>query len=113
MNLTGSRFIIKAGNYSDLRKSQDWELWVRCIKCGAKVKNFDKIFINMRSGKEMRRRRGGKLYIQCQTYILKEIRSFKWISWFRYHWLTFLYKTYSIMPMWLKGFATNSFLRKK
>ena len=105
-------FIISSGNYSKLRKSQDWELWVRCICNNAKVKNFDHIFIKMRSGKQLRKRRGGKLYMQCQTYILKEMKSLNMISGCAYHRLKFSYKCYSIMPIWLKTIFTKLFLRK-
>jgi len=104
-------FVLSSGNYSKLRKSQDWELWVRCICNKAKVKNFDQVFVKMRSGKQLRRRRGGKLYMQCQTYILKEMRDLNMISGSAYRRLKFSYKCYSIMPMWLKTIFTKLFLR--
>ena len=105
-------FILKAGNYSELRKAQDWELWIRCFINNAKVKNFDTVFVNMRSGNQMRKRRAGKTYIRCINYILKEMKDTKFISGHQYRKLKFLYKCYSIMPLWIKNRFTNSLLRK-
>lgn len=105
-------FILSCGNYDPkLRKTEDWDLWVRCILNNAKVRNFDKVFVKMRSGKAMRKRRGGKDYIECQTYVLKEIRDLNWITDRQCRRLCRMYRHYATMPAWIKNILTKLFLR--
>lgn len=105
-------FIISCGNYSNLRKAQDWELWVRCLSKGARVKNFDQVFVYMRSGTKMRKRRSGKVYLDCIFTILQEMFDLKLITKREHRRLRFSYRCYSAMPIWFKSFVTKVFLRK-
>ncbi len=41
-------FLNKIGGYSDYRKNQDTDLWIRMLESGAKTKNLDEIVFKFR-----------------------------------------------------------------
>lgn len=104
--------ILKAGNYRDYRKSQDWDLWYRCLMNDAKVINIPEVLVNMRSGNQMMVRRGGKVYVDSHIQIFKNMRKDKYISFALYLRLCLYYRIYSIVPIGMKKKLTKKYLRE-
>lgn len=51
-----------AGGYKDFPFFEDYYLWVRMLRCGAKAYNIQEPLLYMRAGEGMYARRGGKSY---------------------------------------------------
>lgn len=64
-----------AGGYLDFPLFEDYYLWVRMLKCGAKAYNIKEPLGFMRSGEDMYKRRGGfgylKKAVKFRTYMFK------------------------------------------
>ena len=105
--------ILKAGNYQTLLYQEDYYLWVRLLKITEKVYNIPEVFVNMRSGKEMRARRGNKTARKSIKTLRKFMYHEKMISWFNCVFYTFLYNTFLALPSSIKNFFYSFALRKK
>lgn len=104
--------VINAGNYQDFPYVEDYFLWIRMILNKCIVCNVEIPLVNMRSGEEMRARRGGRAYRKSQINLSKYMLKKKYINVFRYLLNIFLYCTYSVLPMKFKMSITKRFLRK-
>lgn len=64
-----------AGDYRDLFWNEDYYLWIRMAEHNAVMANTGTVLVNVRTGKDMYNRRGGKCYFQSelflQNYMLK------------------------------------------
>ena len=56
--------VLKAGNYVDFSGFEDYCLWIRMLKKGAKAHNLQQVLLDMRTGEGMYDRRGGASYIK-------------------------------------------------
>ena len=54
--------LLRAGNYQQDFKQEDYFLWVRMIEAGCKFRNIPDIVVNVRSGRDQFARRGGMAY---------------------------------------------------
>ncbi len=54
--------ILNAGNYQTMLFVEDYYLWIRILLNSEKVYNSQEVLVNMRSGRDMRARRSGKVY---------------------------------------------------
>jgi len=104
--------VLNAGNYSDLRKMQDFELWGRMLNKGYKFANIPENLVNVRGGKIFSAKRQGAEYffsyeMQVQIKFLKNrfinIREF-----LRNVSLKFLLR---IIPVSMREFIYGRFLR--
>ncbi len=68
--------VMAAGSYIDFPGFEDYCLWVRMLKNGAKAYNLQEVILDMRTGNGMYGRRGGAGYVasvvRFQQYLKKE-----------------------------------------
>ena len=61
----------KAGGYIDWFCNEDYYLWNRMFLAGMKFTNVPEVLVNVRVGKEMYQRRGGKRYFESEYKLQK------------------------------------------
>ncbi|MBO4786340.1 MAG: glycosyltransferase [Prevotella sp.] len=66
--------LLKAGNYNDEYRQEDYYLWARMIKAGCKFRNIPDIVVNVRSGRDQFARRSGGSYYRDHMEIFKYMR---------------------------------------
>lgn len=76
--------VLKAGGYMDLFWNEDYYLWIRMQLTGAKFANTGTTLVNVRIGKDMYARRGGKKYFKSEEYLQKYMLKHKMIGYPRY-----------------------------
>jgi len=77
--------VLSAGNYSELRSSQDFNLFVRLIMDGATLYNIQEPLVNMRMGNgQLETRRGGLKQALHEASVQKEFYRMGFINWFEF-----------------------------
>lgn len=104
-------FVEECGGYQHLLFVEDYYLWVRMIQKGARCENVKEPLVYMRSGKEMRKRRGGRAFNQSLKKLRKYMLKTKFINIFQYSIYTLEGWIISHMPIRLKEKIYRSFLR--
>ena len=59
--------VIAAGGYLDWHYNEDYYLWIRMLLNDAVFANSDNVYVNVRVGEEMYRRRGGMKYFKSEA----------------------------------------------
>lgn len=59
--------ILEAGNYEDVRRLEDYRLWVRLLMNGARFGNIPESLVHVRAGENMHERRGGTAYAKSEV----------------------------------------------
>lgn len=84
MNLVSVMFkkssVEKAGGFIDWYCEEDYYLWIRMIIEGMKFANIDEVFVNVRVGKDMYKRRGGLKYFKSERRLQKYMKKNKIIG---------------------------------
>jgi glycosyltransferase involved in cell wall biosynthesis len=57
------------GGYPDLYRQQDYALWAKMVKAGARCANIPEALVHATAGKDMYRRRGGLRYVLAERDI--------------------------------------------
>lgn len=57
--------ILEIGNYHQVVGFEDYDLWIRAIQAGCKLGNSEEIYVYVRAGHDMMKRRGGWDYIKA------------------------------------------------
>ncbi len=106
--------VIGAGNYSDLREFEDYELWTRMIIKGYKFANLSEHLVNVRAGRDMIiRRQGLKVYFQYEYPLFKSLYNQKFIT-FKEFLKAIISKFFlRAIPNWAKSLIYYNFLHKK
>lgn len=60
-----------AGGYLDLFWNEDYYLWIRMAEQGAVMANTGTVLVNVRTGADMYKRRGGKKYFASEKFLQK------------------------------------------
>ena len=76
--------VMAAGGYRDLKYCEDYYLWVRMIINGARGYNISEPILRMRSGDDMYKRRGGKIYASNQKKLLRYMYKSRFIIFSEY-----------------------------
>ena len=105
--------VIDLGNYGDLLFFEDYDLWIRFIYKNKSIYNIQEVLVNMRSGKSMRARRGGKQYRQSLRTLRKRMVKYGIISNTMRIVLNFTQIMFSLLPIRVKAFLYKSMLRSK
>ena len=63
--------VLKAGNYQDWFWNEDYYMWIRMMEQGCVFANLPYVLVNMRSGIDQYRRRGGMKYFKSEIGIKK------------------------------------------
>ncbi len=104
----------KAGGYLDLFWNEDYYLWIRMFLCGARFANTGTVLVNVRTGKDMYRRRGGKRYFESEKFLQKYMLKNQMITRSIYYenilkrWLV-----QRVLPNRLRGLIFRTFARKE
>ena len=61
----------KAGGYIDWFWNEDYYLWIRMRECGCTFANIGDVLVNVRSGLDMYKRRGGRKYYLSEKKLQK------------------------------------------
>lgn len=68
--------VISSGGYKDWFWNEDYFLWVRMVEHDCKMMNTGTVLVNVRTGRDMYKRRGGFKYfrseVSLQKYMLKQ-----------------------------------------
>lgn len=64
--------VMEAGNYRNYYLCEDYDMWIRMIKCNANCYNFKEILVYMRISKDFYKRRGGIKYLKTILKFKKE-----------------------------------------
>ena len=105
--------VLAAGGYIDWHYNEDYYLWIRMLLKGCTFANADKVFVNVRVGKEMYRRRGGMKYFKSEAKLQGFMLKNKLISFPRY--MINVNKRLIVqllMPNKLRGWVFKKFARK-
>ena len=103
-----------AGGYLDLFWNEDYFLWIRLAERGAIMANTGTVLVNVRTGKDMYRRRGGSRYFKSEKFLQKYMLSKKMIN--RKTYFFNLVKRWIVqcaLPNSLRGFVLRNFARSK
>lgn len=105
--------VLAAGGYIDWHYNEDYYLWIRMLLKGCTFANADKVFVNVRVGKEMYRRRGGMKYFKSEAKLQGFMLKNKLISFPRY--MINVNKRLIVqvlLPNKLRGWVFKKFARK-
>ena len=105
--------IIRCGNYVPLRYMEDYYLWIRFLLNNQKVYNVQKVLVNMRSGVEMRSRRGTKEAKQSIKFLRKYMYKNKFINLLSYMFGTTAQLGVLSLPLKIRVKLYKTLLRKK
>lgn len=64
--------VLRAGNYSDYRYAQDYDLWVKMITTGSKFENMSEALVLVSAGTDLVSRRGGFKHFQNEFKMQKD-----------------------------------------
>lgn len=106
--------VVKAGGYIDLFWNEDYYLWIRMLEKKIVMANTGTILVNVRVGRDMYKRRGGKKYFQSEKFLQKYMFDKGIISRFTY--FENIAKRLIIqvfLPHNLRGWVFRTFARKK
>lgn len=105
--------VMAVGGYIDWYCEEDYYLWIRMMLQGYQFYNIPNVLVNVRVGKEMYQRRGGKRYFKSEAALQKYMRQNHIISYSRYIYNVAIRWTLQVaMPNWLRGWAFRTFARK-
>ena len=105
--------VIAAGNYIDQYCNEDYYLWIRMAENKAIMANTGTVLVNVRVGKDMYNRRGGRKYFKSEKALQKYMRRKKIISFATY--LSNVTKRFIVqvlLPNRLRGWVFKKFARK-
>lgn len=72
--------VLRAGNYSNMKQAQDYELWARMILNGAKFYNIQEVLVCMRAGHGQLERRSGLQYAKRELDLFNNLRKIGFLS---------------------------------
>lgn len=106
--------VLDAGNYKNLKRMEDFELWARMLFKGYKFANLSEYLVNVRAGQDLINRRSGfSEFIKHEYTLFKGFYKMGFINFnefFKAISTKFLLRT---IPNWLRKFIYNNFLHKK
>ena len=105
--------VMAVGGYIDWYCEEDYYLWIRMMLQGYQFYNIQEKLVNVRVGKEMYQRRGGKRYFKSEARLQRYMRDHKIISPFRYLYNVMIRWALQVaMPNWMRGWVFRTFARK-
>ncbi len=104
--------VLAAGNYQDVRYTQDYYLWTAMLVKGFRGHNLQEPLVWMRADANLYKRRSGKLYIQIQCNLFRYMLEHKFITYPEYLISCAIRIGSSLAPNGLRKFLFKKFLRK-
>lgn len=103
----------KVGGYIDWYCDEDYYLWLRMAQNSCKMLNTGTILVNVRVGKEMYKRRGGKKYFKSEAKLQKYMLDNKIIGFGTYLMnVTKRFIVQVLLPNKIRGWVFKKFARK-
>jgi glycosyltransferase involved in cell wall biosynthesis len=103
--------VLKAGNYQTFLGFEDYYLWFRMIKHGAKFCNVPESLVFARVGKEMYHRRGGWKYLKNDIKLQKEFLKNNFINIFDFLLNVIIRSIFRLVPNYFRSKFYKWFLR--
>ena len=106
--------VLQAGNYIDFFWNEDYYLWIRMMRRGCVFANTGTTLVNVRVGREMYSRRGGKRYYESEKRLQKYMLNRRIITPWRY--LVNVAQRFVIqrlLPDSIRGWVFRTFARKR
>lgn len=103
-----------AGGYLDLFWNEDYYLWLRMQHNNAIFANTGTTLVNVRVGKDMYKRRGGKRYFNSELFLQKWMLDKRMIGWFTF--LSNVTKRFIlqlVLPSNVRGWVFRKFARRR
>jgi len=92
-----------AGGYTeDYHLFEDYDLWIRMLKNGAKSANLDEHLVYMRTTDDIYLRRGGKAYANDMLRFHKHLNDINWSTKWDYTTGAIPHYLVCIMPNWIR-----------
>ena len=105
--------VLKAGNYKEWFQDEDYYLWIRMYETGCCFRNLPEILVNVRTGMDMYKRRGGMKYFKSEVKIQKYMFDRKIINFVRYACnVGIRFVVQILMPNNLRGYVYKYFARE-
>ena len=106
--------IIEVGSYQKVTDVgyEDYDLWIRLILAGKKIVNVDKVFVNVRVGKDMYKRRGNKKRLKTALFFRKKLWKMGYYSFFHYVLYSVETIAFCCVPSFVRKFLYENVLRK-
>lgn len=105
--------VLKAGGYLDFFWNEDYYLWIRMFESGAVFANSGNVLVNVRTGKDMYKRRGGLKYYKSEKALQKYMLKHKIIGFGTYFVnVTKRFIVQVLMPNGIRGWVFKKFARK-
>jgi glycosyltransferase involved in cell wall biosynthesis len=99
-----------AGGYGDLPLMEDYWLFVRMIRNGAKVMNLTEPLVYYRVGDGAYKRRGGGELLRSELRLQRELRRYRFISLAQYVRNVAIRGTYRLLPAWTRRILYRSII---
>ncbi len=105
--------VIKSGGYLDLFWNEDYYLWIRMCEQNCRMANTGTVLVNVRTGKDMYKRRGGTKYYKSEKFLQDYMLKRKMIGFSTYFMnLTKRFIVQVFMPPRIRGWVFRKFARK-
>jgi len=105
--------VLKAGNYQDYFLNEDYFLWIKMYENGCVFANTGTVLVNVRTGRDMYKRRGGKKYFESEKNIQKYMLNKGHISLARYLSNVFVrFVVQILLPNSVRGWVFKTIARK-
>lgn len=104
--------VLEAGNYEEMPYFEDYYLWAKMIKNGCHFCNIQESLVDVRGGKEMIKRRGGKKYLKPMRLFERKLLELGIISKKEYIVNIFKRQIVSLMPNNIRQIIYRKALRK-
>ena len=102
-----------AGGYLDLFWNEDYYLWIRMVEHGCKMSNTGTVLVNVRTGADMYKRRGGKKYFKSEVFLQRFMLDNHLISRPVYLWnVTIRFILQRLLTNKLRGWVFRRFARE-
>ena len=106
--------VLKAGGYLDFLWNEDYYLWIRMYQNKCVFMNSPTVWVNVRVGQDMYRRRGGWKYFKSERRLQKYMKDNKIIGFFTYFInVAQRFMLQVLMPNWLRGWVFKKFARTR
>ena len=105
--------VLLAGGYRDLFWNEDYYLWIRMAEHGIRMANTGTLLVNVRTGADMYKRRGGKKYFASEKFLQNYMLERKMIGYGTY--FSNVCKRFIVqilLPNSLRGWVFKKFARK-
>ncbi|MBR1792777.1 MAG: glycosyltransferase [Bacteroidales bacterium] len=105
--------VLRVGNYQPWHYDEDLYLWVRMALGGCLMGNLSSVLVNVRVGKDMYARRGGRLYYKSEKALARYMYENGMLTYPQYLYNVVARWTVQVaMPNSLRGWVFRTFFRK-